>query len=280
MSRYLWNPLSPEEQQCVMNQLYVLLGEQVRRYHRHRHMGENTSVPVEVAQELMESIQYTMELAGGVFGNTDVEEVFGAGQIILAERLRKAKSLMRLVTATSPQWQTECRWEAIRNLQYYLDYYDHLHMAHRGPDELFYPILISPPEGAMGVDRCIYYLKVLWIENQIMASVPDDVLNSFWDRLPVETMNQCEQLIINGIGKALLGAGINQLILEPEEQIRIFRVLMDATEKSLIEAGKLLCLWLDIKDENARVYVKAAASVLSHWTGVGITDMNIDSLFV
>jgi len=52
------NPLSQEEQQRVMNQMYLLMAKQVQSYHKHRHMGNNSSVPVELAQELMESIEY------------------------------------------------------------------------------------------------------------------------------------------------------------------------------------------------------------------------------
>ena len=279
MSQSLWNPLSPEEQQRIMSQTYLLLGKQVKRYHKHHHMGDNTSVPVELAQELMESIHYTLESAGGAFSRSNIEETFEAGQEILAGRVQKAKSLLELVCATSPQWQTECRWEALRYLRQYLEHYDYLHMAHKGPEGLFYPILISPPEGIQGIDCCIFYLNILWIENQIMAGVPDDALNAFWDRLPTEPQNQCEQLLMNGLAKALLGSGIGRLVFEPEEQIRVFRIMMKATGEDLKEAGALLCRWLDLKDENAVVYVNAAVSLLQHWIG-GTSGPDIAGLFI
>lgn len=280
MSHLPINPLSPEEQQRVMNQMYLLMGKQVQSYHKHRHMGNNSSVSVELAQELMESIEYTIGLVGGVYAHRNIGEALVLGQEILESRLSKAKSMLELVNGTAPQWQTECRWEALRYLRHYLEQYDYLHLAHKGPDDLFYPILISPPEDIQGIDSCLFYLNILWIENQIMAGVPDDALEQFWDRLPAATLNQCEHLLINGIGKALLRTGIDPLIFETEEYMKIIVAMMSATEEKLRDAAKLLCQWLNLKDENARMYVEAVVPQLAMWTGNNVCNCNLSNVFL
>lgn len=280
MSHLPINPLSPEEQQRIMEQMYLLMGKQVQSYHKHRHMGNNSSVPVELAQEMMESIEYTIGLVGGVYAHRNIGEALVLGQGILESRLSKAKSMLELVNGTAPQWQTECRWEALRYLRHYLDHYDHLHLAHKGPDDLFYPILISPPEGIRGIDSCIFYLNILWIENQIMAGVPEDSLEQFWDRLPAATLNQCEHLLINGIGKALLRTGIDPLVFETEEHMQLIVALMSATEERLRAAAKLLCQWLNLKDENARMYVEATIPQLTMWIGDNVRNGNLDKIFI
>ena len=280
MSHLPINPLSPEEQQRVMNQMYLLMGKQVQSYHKHRHMGNNSSVPVELAQELMESIEYTIGLVGGVYAHRNIGEALVLGQEILGNRLSKAKLMLELVNGTAPQWQTECRWEALRYLRHYLEQYDPLHLAHKGPDALFYPILISPPEGIRGIDCCLFYLNILWVENQIMAGISDNALDQFWDRLPSATLNQCEQLLINGIGKALLGSGLDQLTFEPEEQLQLVFAMLTATEENLKNAAKLLCQWLNLKDENAKMYVQAVIPQLSMWIGDNVRSGNAENLFV
>ena len=280
MSQLPINPLSPEEQQKVIGQMYLLMGKQVQSYHKHLHMGNNSSVPVELAQELMESIEYTIGLVGGVYAHRNIGEALLLGQGILESRLDKAKSMLELVNGTAPQWQTECRWEALRYLRHYLEQYDHLHLAHKGPDDLFYPILISPPEGVRGIDSCLFYLNIMWIENQIMAGVHDDVLNQFWDRLPVGTLNQCEHLLINGIGKALLRTGIDPLIFETEEHMQIIVAMARATEEKLRDTAKLLCQWLNLKNENACMYVEAVVPQLTTWIGDNIRGGNLENIFV
>ena len=280
MSHLPINPLSPEEQQRIMEQMYLLMGKQVQSYHKHRHMGSNSSVPVELAQELMESIEYTIGLVGGVYAHRNIGEALVLGQEILENKLSKAKSMLELVNGTAPQWQTECRWDALRYLRHYLEQYDYLHLAHKGPDDLFYPILISPPDGIQGIDRCLFYLNILWIENQIMAGVPDDVLEQFWDRLPAATLNQCEHVLINGIGKALLRTGIDPLVFETEEHMQLIVALLEATEEGLRDAAKLLCEWLNLKDENARMYVEAVVPQLTMWIGDEVRNGNLDNLFI
>jgi len=263
-----------------MEQMYLLMGKQVQSYHKHRHMGNNSSVPVELAQELMESIEYTIGLVGGVYVHRNIGEALLLGQEILESRLNKAKSMLELVNGTAPQWQTECRWEALHYLRRYLEQYDHLHLAHKGPDDLYYPILISPPEGIQGIDSCIFYLNILWIENQIMAGVPEDALEQFWDRLPAATLNQCEHLLINGIGKALLRTGIDPLVFETDEHMQLLVALMKATEERLKDTAKLLCQWLNLTDENACMYVEAVIPQLTIWIGDNMWSGNVENIFV
>ena len=49
----LIRPLTPEQQNRLSRDLYILLEKQVKSYHKSRHMGENSSVPAEIAQELL-----------------------------------------------------------------------------------------------------------------------------------------------------------------------------------------------------------------------------------
>lgn len=256
--------LSPEEQQRLMNGMYVLLGKQVKSYHKHRHMGENSSIPLELAQELTESIAYTLQLTGGLLPGQALEEALHSGQTLLEARVQQAKELLRLVIATAPQWQSECRWDALRCIEEYLTGYDHLHLAHRGPEELFYPILTAVPEDAQGIDVCLYHLNILWLENQIMAGVPETAAEALWNELPqnlcFSALNQCEQLLINGIGKAIAAPNLGGLLLTDAERAAVSAALREKTAEKIREAldraAVRLCAWLHLTDPNAIAYAK------------------------
>lgn len=280
MSHLPITPLSPEEQQRIMGQIYPLLEKQVRNYHKHRNMGSNSSVPVELAQDLMESIEYTICLAGGVYAHANLGEALLLGQEILESKLNKAKSMLDLVIATAPQWQTECRWEALSYLRHYLEQYDHLHLAHKGPDDLFYPILVSLPEDIRGIDSCLFYLNVLWIENQIIAGFPDDVLDLFWNHLPAGTLNQCEHLLINGMGKALIGEIPEQLTFTEKSRSKLLTLLKNATAEHLDHSSEVLCQWLNINAADAKKYVKAIVPQLLTRTGENANNELIINLFL
>ena len=270
----------PEERQRLMEQMYLLLGKQVKSYHKHHHMGENTSVPVELAQELMYSVEYTLDLAGGVAAGRDIEQTLRAGQAVLEARVRKARSLLELVTATAPRWQTECRWEAIGCLGRYLDTYDPLHLAHRGPEDLFYPTPIPEPDGLRGIDRGLFFLNVLWLENQVMAGFDDEILEKLWNRLPADTLNQFEQLLLNGIGKALLYDRPGGLTFAQWERERLSALLSGGTGARWDEGARLLCGWLDLLEGNARESVRAAAAELLPRVRAALSHGDLSAVFL
>ena len=97
MSQLPINPLSADEQQKFMEQMYLLMGKQVQSYHKHRHMGNNSSVPVELAQELMASIEYTINQAGGVYAHRNIAEALRFGQERLENKCSEAKAMLELL---------------------------------------------------------------------------------------------------------------------------------------------------------------------------------------
>lgn len=259
MSRLPIQPLSAQEQN-LMGQLYLLLGKQVKSYHKQRRMGDNTSVPVELARELMESMEYTISLVGGA---ENAEDGLRLGQALLEAKAQKAESMLELVMATVPDWQTECRWEALSCLRQYLAGYDHLHLAHRGPEALFYPILTAVPEGLRGMDLCLFYLNILWLENQIMAGFDDAELEQLWNRLPVDDLNQCEQVVLSGVGKMILSECCGSLIFTEREKETLQAMLSHQSSEQLRqmlqEAALRMCRYLELSD-NAAAYVCSAVA--------------------
>lgn len=280
MKNFPMQPLSSEEQQRLMGQFYLLMGKQVKSYHKLRHMGENSSVPVELARELMASMEYTLNLSGGLYAGRSIEEALKAGQDILDTRVQKARSMFRLVTGTAPQWQTECRWEALKCIEQYLATYDHLHLAHRGPDALFYPMLVSVRESVRGIDHCLFCLNVLWLENQIMAGFEDAALERLWSRMPTDTLNQCEQVVLNGIGKAILTNHSNDLVFAKAERDELCAILSVQPARETVHHGTLrLCRQLDLP-ENASAYLVAAAAQMVPRLEAALQHDNLSAIFL
>lgn len=280
MNQFLMDPLSPEQQQRLMEQLYSLLEKQVRSYHKSRHMGIHSSIRTELAQELMASITYTIAHAGGIRAQENPEEALLRGQQQLKASHTKALSALELVQATAPRWQTECRWDALHCLTTYLDRWDPIHLAHKGPETLFYPILISPPVDMQGIDCCLFYLKILWIENQIMAGIPDEVLDQFWLHLPTDTHNQCEHLLLNGIGKLLICAELAPLTFTQEEKAQLLTALQRTNEFALKNAANKLCHQLSLTDPNAIMYAQAVVPLLTLRLDDHLTRDHLANLFL
>lgn len=269
-----------QEEQRQALEIIKLLEAQVKSYHAYRRMGESTSVPTELAQELMASVDYTL----GQVVSGSVEARLRMGQAILAGKAQKARVLLDLVRATAPQWQTECRWEALACLEKYLRGYDHLHLAHRIPEELFYPVLTPVPEGLRGIDHCLFFLNLLWLENQLMAGVEENALEALWDRLPQDTLNQCEQLLINGIGKVMLGSGLDTVVFRPREREALLQMAAERSLEqlclSLERAAEGLCRLLDVREACAVDYAKSIVPQLHTRLTAGARGGSLGAVFL
>ena len=280
MSQLPFQPLPQEQQQRFLEQMFYLMGKQVQSYHKHRRLGESSSVPTELAQELMASVEYTLSLVGGFHPTRSLEETLRLGQKLLKEKHTKATTLLTLITATAPTWQTRCRWDALDYLQQYLQRYDYRHLAHQGPDDLFYPILVAPPEGIQGIDLCLFYLNILWAENQIMAAIPSEEQEELWNRLPASALNQCEHLLINALGKTLLHSPLSPLVFNHREHAKLLFALAEATAGSLQEQAEALCRQLKLRTEPARVYACAITAQFSLWSGRNAANCSIPEVFL
>ncbi len=276
--------LDPQEQQRRIQQLYSLLGEQVKSYHKARHMGEHSSIRVELAQELMQSMLYTLDQVGGMEGNSDISLGLEKGQKILEDRLAQGKQLFRLVEATAPAWQGECRWDTVQALGRFLRSYDWKHLAHKLPEGAYYPLLVPVPEQLQGIDHALFFLQALWLENQIMAAFPDKELDGFWsvfcqnDRGISE--NQCEQLLVNVMGKVLISGKADTLVFSDKErdclQVHFSQQSSEMMEKMLSNAFDLL----DFPDPNAISYARQVILNLLSRLTAAVGSNNLATIFI
>lgn len=220
MNGSLTQPLTREQQKRLSLELYGLLARQVKHYHAHYRMGENSSVPAEVARELLDSIQFTLDIIGGYRPGEPIEEQLARGQALLMEELADTRALHRLVRATAPESHSQCWWETVAALEQYLDRYDLCHFAHRSPPEPDYPLLRSLPDGLGGIRRAKTFLHCLWLENQILEALPGAAAlgayapPGYWDA----PQNLCEQPLWNGLAKTLLGIPLEPLRLSKDER--------------------------------------------------------------
>ncbi len=265
-----------EEQLRQMRQLYLLMGKQVKSYHKAHHMGENTSVPVELAQELMESVVYTLTQAGGAERYPDLSAALERGQEILQGKHRQAVELLRLVNASQPAWQGEARWETIGALTRYLDGYDPLHLAHRAPEQKIYPVTL--PEELTGIDCALYILRLLCVENEIMDAFPQRAVEEFWDIFCQNdrgfTENQCQRLILNGAGKWLLCKELSSLVFQCSQREALKR-RFDGEELALVRlelenAAEEMAAYLGLGERYLLDYVKNA---IGSWLPYGEAEL-------
>ena len=265
-------------------QLYLLLGAQVKSWHKHYRMGENSSVTTEMAGELLEGIAYTLDCAGSLPGER-IQQALERGQEKLRLKWEKAQTLHNLVYATAPEDMSQSWFETVAELGKFLRQYDVLHFPHRMPLEVFYPLLNPLQPELQGIDYVLAYLSGLWIENQLLHSFSQNGPEGLEQRADLwdAPVNLCEQPLCNAIGRLLLGMDLSRLTLDGEDLACLTELLgqlpREKLEKKLEDCARELCGALSLPEQGALAYVCAAAAQLAPRLEAAAGHGRLDGIF-
>lgn len=261
--------LTAGQQKKLSSELYLLLGKQVKSYHKHYHMGSNSSVPAETAQELLHSVRYTLDALGGYRPDAPLETQLQQGQQLLDQRTEQVRQLHKLVRTTAPDGESQYRWETVDALGKFLQRYDPLHFAHCIPEDLDYPLLAPAADSLLGIDYAEFYVNCLWLENQLLHSFPQGALCTLNAALPPDhweaPQNMCEQPLYNAIGRALLGLSPADLTLSDSQRDAIATLCRQSgngLEALLAQAAAVVCRSLHCEQPALQSYASQVLSSL------------------
>jgi len=216
---------SEEDHQLLMSRLWALLAKQTERYT----MGDSTSVTVEIAQELLASLWYTLTIAMDEAHipcesllTGDLWPVVKQGQTLLQRRLEQTKRLWEAVCRTAPEIQNFYYIDTLRGIGDYLRHYDFYFFAHRRPACIDYPLLSDPADIMQGITYTEQYLKHMMTENLLLHQFDmEEVVRLLRAVAPDYQdfyMNLCEQPLTNALGLAMIEKGVRTLRLSSAEQ--------------------------------------------------------------
>ena len=199
--------LGPAEIRQATEKLYQLLREQARRYS----MGDHTSLPVEVAEELLRSIVFTLEQGGCVgraLSEADLGRAFRKGRFFVEALTARTKRLYERVCQETPDLENRALADTLRSIGGFFRRYDKDFFAHQIPCSVDYQLCSPVEEGAQGAAYIEGYLKRLSQENRIIRLFPlEEVkrLLTSW-RFDYREMvnNLCEPVLTNALGRAVL----------------------------------------------------------------------------
>jgi hypothetical protein len=254
-------------------QILRLLAVGIESYNR----GESSSVQVEAAQSIMESIFYTIGLTLKSMPNVafaldavkkePVQKLYEQGCRLIQTKLKTAKHLHRLVCQTKVQTANESYNATIEE---FFTTYNPEFEAQEIPASIDYQ-LANPVTDLAGVEFVIQYLQNLYTENLFCAKFDAGVLHEvmigydagYKDLL----VNLFSQALQNALGCSLLKKDILTLRIDPAEIKKLKRMLVDQTKTSLHEllrreSDKLIAA-LSIQNTATKNYIYATLPELS-----------------
>ncbi|WP_346879930.1 DUF6179 domain-containing protein [Clostridium sp. UBA3061] len=283
--------ISEEDKMLIEFKIWNLLGKHTKRYT----MGDSTSVPIEIAEELLNSICFSLGLelrelmnAKEVLMEEDISDLLKASWSKIASLMERGKNLLEEVRKSSPNIENISYKDTINEIDKFFSKYDYRFFAHKIDCSIDYQLSNAISEKLQGIEYINEYLKALLIENEFCICFDKDniiyILNSYCDDYKELLINIFEPILTNAIGLDILGRDILTLeisALQRETLLGIFRNLskIEILVK-LKSSAKRVCDILGIVDNEKIEYIQKTAVNIYPRIEVGLSTGNIDNIFL
>lgn len=260
MQYELLQSLSPEEKNIVEAKLFSLLPSLVRRYTS----GESSSIPVDTAQEMLNSLYYQFNAyikdngyPGSVLLNENAEDIYIKAVSHIQKKIEYGKNLyVRAVFLTSKFCNISIS-DTLNGIKSFFKFYDFRYFSHLIPGDIDYQLCIPVSEDLLGIDYIIKYLEHLIIEisfiERFEITKVDAVLKKAYSNYYETILNLFEPVFASSLGLSIIGADIFSLCINCERLNDLYSVFIqldgNGMKNALATGARGICSILNIKND-------------------------------
>ena len=267
MNKQLQTILSEDEQFRIQVELLKLLEEKTKKYTS----GESSSIPVELGQELMDSLLFCigtglqgMDYMGqtdwGRLLDVDLADMVEKGTTYIKGSLEYGERLWNKICTSLPEVENQSMKDTLKSIGTFWRNYNYQYFAHEIPCDIDYQLSIPISEEKKGVFYVIAYLERLAVENQFLSYFDKDsmipVLNRYCPDYEGLLINLYEPIATNAIGCVLLQKDFKNLVMTSEEQKKLVCMFENLSgkmiESKLCEATLLTLEQISCKSQMER----------------------------
>lgn len=266
-----YETLNEEQLSEMQAQLWALLVIRTRKYT----MGDSTSVPIETAEELLNSINYCLSLGRRTSTETtalslntsiDLEEQFSGGLSVLSRQMKIAKLLTSQANSSMLEFENVYYEGALAQVASFFKVYDFRFFAHKNHVDFDYHLCHSVEE-KRGIERINLYLSNLKIENNFCECFSIDtakaLLNAYATDFFEQYVNIYELIANNALALVALKMDVFTLDVSPASGERLAKQLLalpkEQAAEMMVSAAAELCALLDINGKSAGEYHRKTA---------------------
>jgi hypothetical protein len=284
--------LADEDIRDIRFKLWKLLGKRTECFT----MGDSSSVPVETAQELMESISFTiglyMKSKGGdpalLLRTADLQELLKAGWTEIEAQLKTGKELLQKVRETAPSVENRSYKDTLKGIEVFFKKYDYRFFAHEIPGDIDYQLCHPLPGELQGIEYINGYLRRLLTENRFCGCFAPErivpLLRSYCSDYRGLLINLYEPVAVNALGLAMLDGDILSLEIGDDGRSKLLAFFKSNSREDVLEALKLsadkLYRSLQLEDNTVSEYLLRTASDLYWRINAALPSECLDGIFL
>ena len=248
--------------------LYLLLEERIRSYT----MGDSSSVPVDTARRLLESILYCLDIQRRADKNAlpdsaPMKTRWQAGVDAAKRTAKRAKLLLLQAQRTPPPLSNTAYCDTLTALPAFFAGYDADFFAQEIPCSFDYPLCQPVSDALFGAEYIQDFLRRLLAENAFLRAFSADALLSLYEKYYIDYADLLVNLYLPAAEMvtlcALAGAPVRALSLTPEQLASINQKLLsinDAEARQRMEDAADSALFeLGLTSDFLHAYTKQAA---------------------
>ncbi|HOJ49078.1 MAG TPA: DUF6179 domain-containing protein [Bacillota bacterium] len=273
---------------------FMLLGERTNRYTN----GESSSVPVETAQGISNSILYTLGVALKSYPTPDdalnalleagVGPLYVKGRRLIDKKIQAAKRLYasmlkNMVVVDNLTYKSTLR-DGIRG---FFKIYDPEFSAQEICITADYPTFL-PINDLAGIEYMHRYIKSLYYENKFCKLFPDsdieNLLYGYSEEYKHLVINIFGLVLTNALGRVMLGKNPLGLSISKDEaahlEERLSRLTKEQIGEAVHQAFAGLCESLNIESEPLREYLENALPEITSIISIACEKRILTSVFI
>lgn len=286
--------LTNSELENIQLQSIQLLTKQTEQYTH----GKSSSVKVETAQNILQSIIYSIGIYLKSFRDADLSfaalkqkpllEMYQHGKKLIEEQLDSAKELLDTVQKNCIVTDNVAYNDTIQNgLSIFFSAYDVDFTAHDTPGSIDYPLSSDNTELA-GIEYIYNYLEKLFLENQFCQKFAEHdiqcLLQGYNEHYQDLLINIFELVLANALGCILANKNLLQLNIESLDRKNLYKKLVHLPKEKLDlllqDASTKLCRDYNISDQSLQKYIYAAAMNLLPKLMNALENNQLESIFI
>ena len=279
------SPAASAGRETPWDALFMLLQTIALRYTKE----ESSSLPKELAEELLRSICYTLGPEFAALPAAPLLPLYEAGVARTENAVRACRRRWQVARLSLPKTASlSCR-ETLSSIGTFFQNYNARFFAHEIPCDIDYQLCLPVPETFLGVDYVSEYLSRLCIENDFLRLFPaeraDALLMRACPDYRFRINNLYSPVATNALGLALAGMEVRGLSVPAAACRRAAALLAPwsthETHAVLRRAADGVCTALGINGPAAQSYLLAAADALvprvtAALAGNGLTEVFLE----
>lgn len=271
-----------------------LLKTQLKYYTK----DESSSVMVEVAENLLDGIDYTisfylksldtLELMLEALKNNTLSQILKTGRDLIKNTVDQSKKLLEYIIKNKLKINNYSYDDTIdHGIPLFFNEYEYFFTPHEGSVSIDYQLYMDNMN-YKGIEYIRNYLKILSLENEFCSYFDIYEINELlkgYDKKSQELLiNVFELVLINSLGLIIIDKPLNSLNLGNVDRELIKnkseKLSPKKLQEELVQCVDKCCAILNIENKDLKTYIKKSTIKLTDWLYESIKVNKLDTVFI